>query len=177
MAGSGVNCGGMTAGALRPTALSLAGVTFAYPTGRQVLDGVNLTVAEGERVALLGPNGAGKTTLALHLNGILTATSGVIEVAGTRVVKKSLPKIRAQVGVVFQDPDDQLFMPTVGQDVAFGPMNFGVPASEVPYRVAEALTAVGMADSRMPPGALVRAETTGGDRHGVGLPTIGVGAR
>lgn len=138
----------MTAGALRPTALSLAGVTFAYPTGRRVLDGVNLTVAEGERVALLGPNGAGKTTLALHLNGILTATSGVIEVAGTRVVKKSLPKIRAQVGVVFQDPDDQLFMPTVGQDVAFGPMNFGVPASEVPYRVAEALTAVGMADSQ-----------------------------
>ena len=131
-----------------PPALQLADVTFAYPTGRRVLDGVSLTLAEGERVALLGPNGAGKTTLALHLNGILTPTSGEIKVAGTRVSKKSLATVRAQVGLVFQDPDDQLFMPTVGQDVGFGPMNFGVPAAEVPHRVAAALAAVGMADAQ-----------------------------
>mgnify|MGYP003606367793 CR=1 FL=1 len=127
-------------------ALQLADVTFAYPTGRRVLDGVNLSLGQGERVALLGPNGAGKTTLALHLNGILTAESGEIVVSGTRVSKQTMATVRSQVGLVFQDPDDQLFMPTVEQDVAFGPVNFGVPVQEVPGRVAAALAAVGMSD-------------------------------
>ena len=127
-------------------ALHLADVTFAYPTGRRVLDGVNLSLGQGERVALLGPNGAGKTTLALHLNGILTAESGEIVVSGTRVSKQTMATVRSQVGLVFQDPDDQLFMPTVEQDVAFGPVNFGVPVQEVPGRVAAALAAVGMSD-------------------------------
>lgn len=128
-------------------ALRLRGLGFSYPDGRHALDGVDLTVDVGERVALLGPNGAGKTTLALHLNGILTATEGVVEVAGEVVRSESLARVRQTVGLVFQDPDDQLFMPTVAQDVAFGPLNFGVPRAEIPDRVDQALAAVGMADA------------------------------
>jgi hypothetical protein len=97
------------------------GLAFAYPDGHQALFGVDLTVARGERVALLGPNGAGKTTLVLHLNGILTAAPGRSTVAGLPVGKRHLAEIRRRVGIVFQDPDDQLFMPTVREDVAFGP--------------------------------------------------------
>jgi cobalt/nickel transport system ATP-binding protein len=97
-------------------------------------------------VALLGPNGAGKTTLVLHLNGILSAGAGSVSVSGLRVEQKNLREIRRRVGVVFQDPDDQLFMPTVRQDVAFGPANLGVKGAELDRRVMEALDRVGMAD-------------------------------
>lgn len=128
-------------------AIELRHVCYAYPDGRQALDGVTLRVAHGERVAILGPNGAGKTTLVLHLNGILTPSSGEVAIDGQRIDATTLPTVRAAVGLVFQDPDDQLFMPTVAQDVAFGPINFGVPPGEVPGRVAEALAAVGMADA------------------------------
>ena len=119
-------------------------VAFAYPDGHQALFGVDLRIEPGERVALLGPNGAGKTTLVLHLNGILRPGRGAISVAGLPVTKANLREIRSRVGIVFQDPDDQLFMPTVGEDVAFGPRNLGLPEEEVAARVAAALEQVGM---------------------------------
>ncbi len=120
-------------------------VAFAYPDGHQALFGVDLRIEPGERVALLGPNGAGKTTLVLHLNGILRPGRGSISVAGLPVTKQNLREIRSRVGIVFQDPDDQLFMPTVGEDVAFGPRNLGLAEAEVAARVATALEQVGMA--------------------------------
>jgi cobalt/nickel transport system ATP-binding protein len=120
-------------------------VAFAYPDGHQALFGVDLRIEPGERVALLGPNGAGKTTLVLHLNGILRPGRGALSVAGLPVTKQNLRAIRSRVGIVFQDPDDQLFMPTVGEDVAFGPRNLGLPEAEVTARVEDALAQVGMA--------------------------------
>lgn len=107
---------------------------------------ITFDVGRGEVVALLGPNGAGKTTLVLHLNGILTPTSGSVAVSGLPVVREHLLDVRRRVGIVFQDPDDQLFMTTVAQDVAFGPRNLGLSAEEVDARVEEALTAVSMLD-------------------------------
>ena len=104
-----------------------------------MLFGVDLTVHEGERVAILGPNGAGKTTLVLHLNGMLQAGAGRVSVDGLPVVKEHLKEIRRRVGIVFQDPDDQLFMPTVRDDVAFGPANLGYRGPELDERVAGAL--------------------------------------
>ncbi len=117
---------------------------FAYPDGHLALDGVTLGITRGEKIALVGPNGAGKSTLMLHLNGILEPASGTIEVGGTRVDRKSIKRIRAEVGLVFQDPDDQLFSPTVFEDVAFGPLHMGLPEAEVRERVTRALAAVGM---------------------------------
>ncbi|MFI6980093.1 energy-coupling factor ABC transporter ATP-binding protein [Embleya sp. NPDC050154] len=125
--------------------LVVRGLAYAYPDGHQALYGVDLTIARGERVALLGPNGAGKTTLVLHLNGILTAGAGTVEVAGLPVAKEHLREIRRRVGIVFQDPDDQLFMPTVREDVAFGPANLGLRGAALEERVQDALARVGMA--------------------------------
>ena len=122
-------------------AIEARGLRYRYPNGVTGLDGVDLRVTHGERVAVLGPNGAGKTTLMLHLNGLLTG-EGELDVAGIRDVRE----LRAAVGLVFQDPDDQLFMPTVGEDVAFGPLNLGLPREEVRERVAGALAAVRMED-------------------------------
>lgn len=127
-------------------ALAVTGLAYAYPDGHQALFGVDLTVARGERVALLGPNGAGKTTLVLHLNGILEPGAGTVTVAGLPVGRRHLAEIRRRVGIVFQDPDDQLFMPTVREDVAFGPAAAGLRGAELDARVSEALTKVGMAD-------------------------------
>jgi cobalt/nickel transport system ATP-binding protein len=126
--------------------LEVEGLAYAYPDGRQVLFGVDLRVQEGERVAILGPNGAGKTTLVLHLNGTLQAGAGHIRVDGVPVVKEHLREIRRCVGIVFQDPDDQLFMPTVRDDVAFGPANLGYRGAELADRVSRALRAVGAED-------------------------------
>lgn len=131
------------ASAGRP-ALELADVRYAYPDGHEALCGISLRVEPGERVAVLGPNGAGKSTLCLQLNGILAPTEGSVSVGGMRVGGKSLKEVRRRVGVVFQDPDDMLFMPTVEQDVAFGPSNLGLSGDEVRKRVERALTAVGM---------------------------------
>lgn len=127
--------------------LEIKDLAFAYPDGNQALFGVNLIIGEGERVALLGPNGAGKSTLVMHMNGIHPTAQGSIHVAGQLVDsknKEALKEIRAKVGIVFQDPDDQLFMPTVGEDVAFGPYNMGVRGAELDKIVSESLSKVGM---------------------------------
>lgn len=129
--------------------LEISDLAYAYPDGNQALFGVNLSINQGERVALLGPNGAGKTTLVLHLNGIIPTMQGQVRVAGEVVDSKnaeSIKSIRHKVGIVFQDPDDQLFMPTVGQDVAFGPYNAGLRGSELEKAVTEALELVGMSE-------------------------------
>ncbi|WP_457207763.1 energy-coupling factor ABC transporter ATP-binding protein [Nocardioides sp. P5_C9_2] len=126
--------------------LDVRGLAYAYPDGHQALFGVDLHVHEGERVALLGPNGAGKTTLVLHLNGILAAGAGSVTVSGLPVDKQHLAEIRRRVGIVFQDPDDQLFLGSVRQDVAFGPANLGLRGAALDARVMEALDRVGMAD-------------------------------
>ncbi|MGI5214894.1 energy-coupling factor ABC transporter ATP-binding protein [Plantactinospora sp. CA-290183] len=130
--------------------LDVRGLRFSYPDGQVALRGVDLTVPRGGRVALLGPNGAGKTTLVLHLNGILSAGAGTVTVGGLAVSRErsTLAEIRRRVGIVFQDPDDQLFMPSVAEDVAFGPANLGLRGAELAARVEEALAAVGMAEHR-----------------------------
>ena len=131
--------------------LKVSGLAYAYPDGTQALFGVEVAIGKGERVALLGPNGAGKTTFVLHLNGILHGGLGEVRVGGLAVDpkdKKALREIRRRVGIVFQDPDDQLFMPTVAEDVAFGPANLGLRGAELAARVDEALAAVGMSEHR-----------------------------
>ncbi|MEU8320396.1 ABC transporter ATP-binding protein [Nonomuraea sp. NPDC048881] len=127
--------------------LEVSDLAYAYPDGTQALFGVNLAIGRGERVALLGPNGAGKTTLVMHLNGILTAGHGSVAVGGVPVRKDTLKEIRQRVGLVFQDPDDQLFMPTVRDDVAFGPANAGLKGAELDRVVRDALDRVGMLEA------------------------------
>jgi cobalt transport protein ATP-binding subunit len=125
--------------------VALDHVHFRYPDGFEALRGVDLHIADGEKVALVGPNGAGKSTLMLQLNGTLSPEHGSVRVAGLVVGKLTIRRVRAEVGLVFQDPDDQLFSPTVFDDVAFGPLHMGLPADEVHRRVERALAAVGMA--------------------------------
>ena len=127
--------------------LSVENLHFHYPDGHIALQGVSLKLCEGEKAALVGPNGAGKSTLMLHLNGILTG-EGDLSIAGMRIEPDNLPAIRAMVGLVFQSPDDQLFSPTVFEDVAFGPLHMGLPEDEVHARVDEALEMVRMCDYR-----------------------------
>lgn len=128
----------------RLPSLLVDNLKFAYHDGQQALKGVSLQVAAGEKVALVGPNGAGKSTLLLHLNGLLHG-DGDLAVGGLPVIKENLPVIRSQVGMVFQHPDDQLFSPTVFEDVAFGPLHLGLPEAEIRERVTQALAQVGMA--------------------------------
>lgn len=130
----------------RPATLRVADLHFRYPDGTVALRGVSLAVAQGEKVALVGPNGAGKSTLMLHLNGLLDGP-GHIEVAGMPLAKENLAVIRSMVGMVFQNPDDQLFSPTVFDDVAFGPLHMGLPEEEVRSRVDRALSLVDMSDA------------------------------
>ena len=129
--------------------LLIEDLAFAYPDGNQALFGVNLRVERGEFVAILGPNGAGKTTLVMHMNGIHPAEHGSVSVAGEVIDtndKDLLRRIRGKVGVVFQDPDDQLFMPTVGEDIAFGPYNMGLRGAELDAAVDHALALVHMSE-------------------------------
>jgi cobalt/nickel transport system ATP-binding protein len=149
-------------------ALQVTGLRFTYPDGHEALRGVDLRVAHGQRVALLGPNGAGKTTLGLHLNGIHRPDAGHVEVGGQKVTDANLAEIRRRVGLVFQDADDQLFMPSVREDVAFGPANLGLRGRELDERVARSLEAVGAA------GVAGRAphHLSGGERRRVALATV-----
>jgi cobalt transport protein ATP-binding subunit len=117
---------------------------FTYPDGFEALHGIDLRIGHGEKVALVGPNGAGKSTLMLHLNGIHTPSHGVVRIGGRPIDRSSIKTVRAEVGLVFQDPDDQLFSPTVFEDVAFGPIHLGYPEAEIHGRVERALDAVGM---------------------------------
>jgi cobalt/nickel transport system ATP-binding protein len=132
---------------LAAPAVAIEDLHFVYPDGTPALDGIDLTIAPGESVAIVGPNGAGKSTLLLHLNGILRGTTGTISILGLDMETKNLREIRRLVGVVFQDPEDQLFLTSVAQDVAFGPGNLGLERGEIAVRVREALEAVGMEDS------------------------------
>ena len=125
------------------TVLQVRDLHFSYHDGHSALRGVSFQMCEGDKVALVGPNGAGKSTLMLHLNGILNGRGEVI-VGGQRLRRENLPAIRAMVGLVFQNPDDQLFSPTVFEDVAFGPLHMGLPMDEVEKRVYSALDAVRM---------------------------------
>ncbi|HET6505665.1 MAG TPA: CbiX/SirB N-terminal domain-containing protein [Baekduia sp.] len=127
-------------------AVELRDLSYAYPDGTPVLERVSLRIAAGERVAILGPNGAGKTTLALQLNGMLDGATGDVAIGGTPLTPKTRRDIRRRVGLVFQDPDDQLFLPTVRADVAFGPANLGLKDEDLTARVDEALERVALTD-------------------------------
>jgi cobalt/nickel transport system ATP-binding protein len=114
-------------------------LVYRYPDGRLALDNVSLHIAAGERLGIIGPSGAGKSTFLLHLNGVLLPASGLVRIGGEPVVRTNLMHIRSRVGIVFQNPDDQLFTPTVEEDVAFGPLNMGCSAAETRERVQLAL--------------------------------------
>jgi cobalt/nickel transport system ATP-binding protein len=143
-------------------------LVFAYPDGTRALDGFSVGVHDGERVAVLGANGAGKTTFALHLNGLHRATSGEVAVDGMVLSDATVGEIRRRVGHVFQDPDDQLFMPTVAEDVGFGPANLGVTGHDLEHRITDALAAVGMAEAA----ARAPHHLSGGERRRVAVATV-----
>lgn len=148
--------------------LHFRGVHYRYPGGYEALKGVSFSLVHGEKVALLGANGAGKSTLALHCNGLLMPTEGQVNVGGIPVERKTLPLIRQSVGLVFQNPDDQLFMPTVEEDVAFGPLNMRLPQQEVAHRVEQALQAVGALALRKQSCACL----SGGQKRRVAIATV-----
>ena len=125
-------------------ALRIENLSFCYPDGSRALEGVSLEICQDEKVALVGPNGAGKSTLLLHFNGIFSS-DGNVQILGMKPEKKNLRSIRQKVGLVFQNPDDQLFCPTVFDDVAFGARNLNLPEEQVSTRVKQALAAVGLA--------------------------------
>ena len=126
--------------------LETKNLSFTYPDGTQALKNVNIKIKKGDKIAIMGPNGAGKSTLFSHFNGLSEPTSGHVEIDGEKIIfeREELLKVRQKVGIVFQDPNDQLFAPTVKEDVAFGPMNLGLEYDEVERRIKEALEMVGM---------------------------------
>ncbi len=126
-------------------AITISELSFSYPDGRSALESVSLSVGTGECVGIVGPNGAGKSTLLLHLNGILRAPDGAVKVLGQPISNSNLKWVRSKVALVFQDPDDQLFSPSVFDDVAFGPINMGYDEDQVHEAVSRALNEVGMA--------------------------------
>ncbi|MGA1868524.1 MAG: energy-coupling factor ABC transporter ATP-binding protein [bacterium] len=141
---------------------------YTYPDGTSALQGISFRILHGESVAIIGANGAGKSTLLLHLNGYLTPTHGFIRIGDLPLTKKLLPMVRRTVGMVFQDPDDQLFMPTVYDDVAFGPLNLGLPLEEVEARVMKALEIVSASHLKnRPPYKL-----SGGEKRSVAIAGV-----
>lgn len=126
--------------------LETTDLNYVYHDGTHALKDINLKIRKGEKVAVMGPNGAGKSTLFLHFNGLIEASSGLVKVCGKTITKDKelLSEIRQKVGIVFQNPNDQLFAPSVEEDVAFGPMNLGLSFDEVKQRTREALKMVGM---------------------------------
>ena len=141
---------------------------YAFPDGTPALDGVSFRITHGESVAVVGANGAGKSTLLLHLCGALLPSSGSLRVGDVPLAPTTLETIRRTVGIVFQDGDDQLFMPTVAEDVAFGPRNLGLPPEEVAARVARALARVGIPDlGPRPPHRL-----SGGEKRRAAIATV-----
>ena len=124
-------------------AVRLIRLSYTYPDGTKALEGIDLDVACGERIAIVGPSGAGKSTLLLHLNGVLEGV-GSVRIMGMNLNESNLRQVRKQVGLLFQDPNDQLFCPTVFEDIAFGPMNLAVPPAEIPHRVEKALNDAGL---------------------------------
>ncbi len=148
--------------------VELEAVHYAYPDGTRALEGVSFSVREGEHVAVVGGNGAGKSTLLMQLNGYLMPSRGAVRVGGVLLGPETAVMIRRAVGVVFQDPDDQLFMPTVGEDVAFGPLHAGLPAAEVEARVVAALERPGTAHLRgRPPYRL-----SAGEKRAAAIATV-----
>jgi len=141
---------------------------FAYPDGTEALKGISFRIEHGVAVALVGANGAGKSTLLLHLNGYLPTTRGEVRIGDSALTRETAPMVRRAVGMVFQDPDDQLFMPTVAEDVAFGPLNAGLPADQVEDRVAMALERVGMTHVRERPPYRLSA----GEKRAVAIATV-----
>jgi cobalt/nickel transport system ATP-binding protein len=152
---------------MNPPAIAIDDLWFDYPDGTPALRGINLEIAAGEAVGLVGGNGAGKSTLLLQLIGCLSPARGSLRVGGRPVARGTLAEVRRAVGMVFQDPDDQLFMPTVFDDVAFGPLNQGLARDEIEARVAAALACVGMGHLReRPPHRL-----SGGEKRSVAIAT------
>ncbi len=149
-------------------AVVVVDLRFRWPDGNEALKGISLRVREGDAVGIVGPNGAGKSTLVLHLNGALLPSAGTVAIGGVAVRRDTLREVRRKVGLCFQDPDDQLFMPTVFDDVAFGPLNLGLPPDEVRRRVAEALEEVGAAHlaDRAP------YHLSGGEKRAVAIATV-----
>jgi cobalt/nickel transport system ATP-binding protein len=151
-----------------PAGIHIRNLSFSYSGGKPALKNVSLDVKPGGKLGIIGPSGSGKSTLLLHLNGILNDGHGHVEIGGTRVEKKTLPEIRKMVGLVFQNPDDQLFNPTVEEDVAFGPLNFGYTREEVSQRVKEALRSMNLAGFEK----LTSHHLSLGERKRVALATV-----
>lgn len=147
--------------------LDIQDIHFSYPDGRKALRGVSLFINPGEKTALVGPNGSGKSTLLLHLNGILRG-EGEVHVCGKELTDDNLRQIRALVGLVFQDPDDQLFSQSVYEDVAFGPLYMDLPKEEVAQKVRQALEDVGMAGSE----ARVPHHLSEGEKKRIAIATV-----
>lgn len=148
--------------------INVEDVGYTYPDGTAALDGVSFDITHGESVAIVGANGAGKSTLLMHLNGLLSPARGSVDIGDVPVTKNTLPSIRRTVGMVFQNPDDQLFMPTVFEDVAFGPMNLGLEPGDIEERVTDALGRVGAERLReRPPYRL-----SGGEKRAVAIATV-----
>lgn len=125
-------------------AVEIRDLKFVFPTGLEAIKGINIEIYESECIAFIGPNGAGKSTLIMHLNGLLFPKSGTVRIFGEELTERNKNSVRRIVNVVFQDPDSQLFSPTVFDDVAFGPLNQGLAKHEIKERVTEALAQVGL---------------------------------
>lgn len=144
-------------------------VSYKYPDGVEALKNVSFNITHGERVALLGLNGCGKTTLMLHTNGLLLPSTGEVNIGDIPITKKTLSIVRQTVGMVFQNPDDMLFMPTVMDDIAFGPLNMNLPEYEVQRRVQLAISAVGLTPELCSRPAM---ELSGGQRRAAAVASV-----